>query len=56
MKINLWYNESLNQWRWTLTDDRDRMVQESGQRPSLKQAMEDLSDTVEYLLQTKFPD
>lgn len=56
MKINLWYNASMGQWRWTLSDDRDIMVQESGQGEDLRDAMNDVANTVEYILQTKFPD
>lgn len=56
MKINLWYNASMRQWRWTLSDERDRMVQESGQQPDLRDAMNDVASTVEYILQSKFPD
>ena len=56
MKINLWYNASMRQWRWTLVDESDIMLQESGQRPDLREAMNDVANTVEYILQTKFPD
>ena len=56
MKINLWYSASMRQWRWTLADERDRMVQESGQRENLREAMNDVASTVEYILQNKFPD
>ena len=56
MKINLWYNASMRQWRWTLSDDRDTMLQESGQRHDLREAMNDVANTVEYVLQSKFPD
>lgn len=56
MKINLWYNASMRQWRWTLSDERDRMVQESGQQPDLRDAMNDVATTVEHILQSKFPD
>lgn len=54
MKINLWYCESMKQWRWTLTDDsRTILKQESGQRPFLRDAMNDVAITVEYMLETK---
>ena len=56
MKINLWYNAAMRQWRWTLADDRDIMLQESGQRHDLRDAMNDVASTVEYVLQSKFPD
>ena len=51
MKINLWYCKDMNQWRWTLTDDsRPIIKQESGQRPNLRDAMNDVANSVEYLL------
>ena len=52
MKINLWYCVDMNQWRWTLVDDRRPVCrQESGQREDLRLAMEDVAKTVEYMLQ-----
>lgn len=54
MKINLWYCKEMNQWRWTLTDDIRRVVrQESGQQPNLRDAMNDVANTVEYMLECK---
>ena len=54
MKINLWYCRSMEQWRWTLVDDSSTKVeQESGQRPVLRDAMNDVATTVEYLLSKK---
>jgi hypothetical protein len=51
MKINLWYCIDMNQWRWTLTDDHRSIIkQESGQRENLCDAMNDIANTVEYLL------
>jgi hypothetical protein len=51
MKINLWWCDSMHQWRWTLTDDsRPILKQESGQRPDLRDAMNDVANTVEYLM------
>jgi hypothetical protein len=56
MKINLWYCSVMNQWRWTLTDDRRPVCrQESGQRPDLRDAMNDVAITVEYILQQSNP-
>ena len=51
MKINLWYSKSMEQWRWTLTDEKDTKWMEAGQRPVLRDAMEDVAKTVEYMLQ-----
>jgi len=53
MKINLWYCVEMKQWRWTLVDDRRPILkQHSGQRPDLRVAMEDVANTVEYILDT----
>ncbi|UNH61173.1 hypothetical protein SSZBM1_56 [Synechococcus phage S-SZBM1] len=42
----------MQQWRWTLTDNRRPICKmESGQRPDLRDAMNDVANTVEYLLQ-----
>ncbi len=54
MRINLWYCADMNQWRWTLTDNsRPVCKQESGQRPFLRDAMNDVANTVEYMLECK---
>lgn len=50
MKINLWYCERMGQWRWTLSDEKDPIRMEAGQRPDLRDAMNDVANTVEYLL------
>lgn len=43
----------MKQWRWTLTDDRHPISrQESGQQPFLRDAMNDIANTVEYMLDT----
>jgi hypothetical protein len=56
MKINLWYSEHRKHWRWTLCDDSDRMLQESGSQAFLRDAMNDVANTVEYMLQCKQPE
>jgi len=54
MNIKLWYCSGMKQWRWTLTDDsRPIIKQESGQQPDLRDAMNDVANTVEYLLEHK---
>jgi len=54
MNIKLWWCESMKQWRWTLTEDSCPIIkQESGQRPDLRDAMNDVATTVEYMLETK---
>ena len=51
MKINLWYSDSMKQWRWTLCDSsRPIRKQESGQSENLRDAMNDVATTVEYML------
>jgi len=49
MIINLWYNQDMNQWRWTLTDP-STFDMESGQSLNLRDAMNDVASTVEYLI------
>jgi hypothetical protein len=56
MKINLWYSEHRKEWRWTLCDDGDKMKQESGSQPFLRDAMNDVANTVEYVLENSFPE
>ena len=57
MKINLWYSKSMSQWRWTLVEEWRNGVtkteQHSGQQPMLRDAMEDVAKTVEYMLECK---
>ena len=57
MKINLWYSKSMSQWRWTLVEEWKNGVtkteQHSGQQPKLRDAMNDVANTVEYMLDNK---
>ena len=55
MKINLWYCVDMGQCKaLTLMDDRDSPYRmESGQQPFLRDAMNDVANTVEYMLETK---
>jgi hypothetical protein len=54
MRINLWYCSGMKQWRWTLVDNSRPIVrQESGQRPFLRDAMNDVANTVEYMLECR---
>ena len=48
MNIKLWYSNSMQQWRWSLTDEYMDMA--SGQQPDLRDAMQDIATTVEYLI------
>jgi len=55
MKINLWYSKSMGQWRWTLDEETSKGSPtssecHSGQQPDLRDAMNDVANTVEYIL------
>lgn len=47
----------MGQWRWTLSEEFKngitKLEQHSGQQPYLRDAMEDVATTVEYILDTK---
>ena len=49
MNIKLWYSKSMGQWRWSLTDEWMDMA--SGLQPDLHDAMNDIANTVEYMLE-----
>jgi len=57
MKINLWYSKGMEQWRWTLVEEFRNGVtkteQHSGQQSDLRDAMNDVANTVEYMLEDK---
>ena len=53
MKINIWFSKDLETWRWTLTSDEDITIQESGSQKDLRDAMDDIANTIEYLLNTE---
>ena len=54
MKINLWYSKGMRQWRWTLCEEFKngvtKMEQHSGTQRELRDAMNDVANTVEYML------
>ena len=52
MDIKLWYSKDLKRWRWSLIDPVTRR-QESGQQYDLRDAMNDVANTVEYLIQNE---
>ena len=52
MDIKLWYSKDLRRWRWSLIDPVTRR-QESGQQFDLRQAMNDVANTIEYLIQNE---
>jgi len=57
VNIKLWYSKGMGQWRWTLTEQwgngNVHKEQHSGQQPFLRDAMEDVANTVEYMLQCR---
>ena len=57
MKINLWYSKGMHQWRWTLCEEFrngvTKMEQHSGTQRELRDAMNDVANTVEYMLDEK---
>ena len=52
MAIKLWYSKDLRRWRWALIDPVTRR-QESGQQFDLRYAMNDVANTIEYLIQNE---
>ena len=54
MKINLWYSKGIHQWRWTLCEEFrngvTKIEQHSGTQEELRDAMDDVANTVEYIL------
>ena len=53
MDIKLWYSKDMKQWRWSLIDPVSGK-QESGQQWDLRDAMNDVSTTVEYLIEVGY--
>ena len=50
MDIKLWYSKHMKQWRWSLVDPVSGK-QESGQQWDLHDAMGDVANTVEHLIE-----
>jgi len=50
MDIKLWYSKHMKQWRWSLIDPVTRK-QESGQQWDLQDAMRDVANTVQHLIE-----
>lgn len=50
MKVNFWFSNDMDEWRWTLTSDENPKIMESGNSEELRDAMNDVATTVEYLL------
>jgi hypothetical protein len=51
MKVQFWYSTPVQRWRWTLTSDHDTSIMESGDSIDIRDAMKDVANTVEWLLE-----
>ena len=49
MEIKVWYSKGMKQWRWSLMDIESRR-QESGQQYHIRDAMNDIATTIEYMV------
>ncbi len=50
MEIKVWYSKQIKQWRWSLLDMETRR-QESGQQYHIRDAMNDVATTIEYMVE-----
>ena len=50
MDIKLWYSKYMKQWRWSLIDPSTGR-QESGQQYHIRDAMNDVATTIEYIVE-----
>ena len=50
MEIKVWYSKGIKQWRWALIDIETRR-QESGQQYHIRDAMNDIATTIEYMVE-----
>jgi len=50
MEIKVWYSTGMKQWRWSLLDIESRR-QESGQQYHIRDAMNDIATTIEYMVE-----
>ena len=57
LKVNIWYSSHTSEWRWSLCDESTTpMRQESGGQPHLRDAMNDIANTIEYLTTLDLPE
>ena len=49
MEIKVWYSKGMKQWRWSLLDIESRR-QETGQQYHIRDAMNDIATTIEYMV------
>ena len=52
MEIKVWYSKGIKQWRWSLMDSESRR-QESGQQYHIRDAMNDIATTIEYMVEKR---
>ena len=52
MEIKVWYSKGMKQWRWSLLDLQSRR-QESGQQYHIRDAMNDIATTIEYMVEKR---
>ena len=52
MEIKVWYSKGIKQWRWSLLDIETRR-QESGQQYHIRDAMNDIATTIEYMVENQ---
>ena len=52
MEIKVWYSKGIKQWRWSLVDIETRR-QESGQQYHIRDAMNDIATTIEYMVEKR---
>ena len=50
MEIKVWYSKGMKQWRWSLLDIESRR-QASGQQYHIRDAMNDIATTIEYMVE-----
>ena len=50
MEIKVWYSKGIKQWRWSLVDIETRR-QESGQQYHIRDAMNEIATTIEYMVE-----
>ena len=50
MEIKGWYSTGMKQWRWSSLDIESRR-QESGQQYHIRDAMNDIATTIEYMVE-----
>ena len=52
MEIKVWYSKGMKQWRWSLLDIESRR-QETGQQYHIRDAMNDIATTIEYMVEKR---